>query len=410
MPNCVVHYITTFATESSKKGSFHLSQYWHSPTGCLPGSTFSNIGSAASYGPIAYLPSVAAVGFLQSVGAPLPLVFFGGRMASLLAFIVLFCWAIRVTPIGKQVLFVLGALPTTLLLASSYSADPMTISLAVLSVALVLRCCISDDANWHTVLALFLVLLGLGLTKPTLVIFAPLLFLVPVSVMGPLPSPRLIRAGGVAVILGATGLWYLVVRNVLGAPLPLYGIDPHKQLRLMMHNPIGFIEVLVRTFFEGTGQQHWLPGFYYSIGFNRPLVGDNVYASTGVIILGSVTLWYAFQLQLGAKRTIDHRVSLMAWMPIGIMIAGIVIVEAALYVYGTPVGFPVTLAQGRYLYPLIVLPLITIGLLRSPRAWPRSTRWIVLGSVAMPTWLVFKVMIHDLRAIAVWSATGKTVQ
>ena len=54
-------------------------------------------------------------------------------MATLLGFIAIFCSGHTPDPVGKPVLFVLGLLPTTLLLASSYSADPMAISLAALS-------------------------------------------------------------------------------------------------------------------------------------------------------------------------------------------------------------------------------------------------------------------------------------
>ena len=100
---------------------------------------FGSYGTAAFNGPIAYLPSIVAVALLRTVDAPIPLIFFAGRLASLLVFVGTYYLAIRLIPVGKQVLFVLGLFPTTLLLASSYSADPMPVALAILALSLTLR-------------------------------------------------------------------------------------------------------------------------------------------------------------------------------------------------------------------------------------------------------------------------------
>ena len=70
----------------------------------------------------------------------------------------------------------------------------------------------------------------------------------------------------------------------------------------------------------------------------------------------------------------------LAWLPIVMTVVGILLVETTLFVYGTPVGLPVTDAQGRYLYPFVALPLLTIDCFRRERQVPRSTRWIIAGS------------------------------
>ena len=105
---------------------------------CIARHIFGSYGTAALNGPIAYLPSIVTVALLRIVDAPIPLIFFAGRLATLLAFVGIYYLAIRLIPVGKQVLFVLGLFPTTLLLASSYSADPMPIALAVLAISLTL--------------------------------------------------------------------------------------------------------------------------------------------------------------------------------------------------------------------------------------------------------------------------------
>ncbi|HVA09962.1 MAG TPA: DUF2142 domain-containing protein, partial [Acidimicrobiales bacterium] len=121
IPKCAVDYTEQFSGEASQRGSFAFSQYWHTPVHCSQTSTFAGVGTAAANNPISYAPSLLAVVILRGVGAPLPVIYFLGRFAGLLGFIALFYLAIRITPLGKHVFFVLGLLPTTLLLASSYS-------------------------------------------------------------------------------------------------------------------------------------------------------------------------------------------------------------------------------------------------------------------------------------------------
>ena len=395
IPQCVVEYIKRFSTEASRHGPFSFSQYWQSPVGCSQQPRFTNLGSIPAYGPISYVPSIITVAILHGIGAPLPVIFFGGRLASLLGFVVLFSLAIRLTPVGKQVLFVLGLLPTTLLLASSYSADPVTISLAALSVALTLRCCLTSGESRGTVLLLFLVLLGLCLTKPNLFPFAFLLFMVPTTAIGPLRYSPLVRTGAVGVILAGAGLWYIAVRHVVGAPVPQYGLNPHVQAQFHLHHPVAYIKVLARTIFESKGEAFWISGFFFSIGYFRPFGADNIFAPIGIIIVGSLTLWYAFQLQLGLRRVVMAKARVIAWLPIALMGAEVFIIETSLFLYGTPVGSPITLAQGRYFLPVLTLPLLTIALLQEARVRPRSTRWIILGSVTMLVWLVLKIFVHD---------------
>jgi uncharacterized membrane protein len=394
IPQCVVSYISRFAAEASKRSSFSVGQYWQSPVACSQQTGFTDMGTIPAYGPISYLPAIVAVAFLHGIGAPLPVIFFGGRLASLAGFIALFALAIRVAPTGRQVLFVLGLLPTTLLLAASYSADPMTISLAALAVALTLRCFHSDKADWRMAALLFFVLLCLCLTKPNLFPFALLLFLVPTAKIRTLRYPNLVRTAGVAICLVAAGLWYLAVRNVVGVPVPLYGLDSHSQIHFITHQPVRYLEVLGRTLFGGKGQGFWLAGMFFAIGYSRPF-NDTIVAPVGIVVVGSLTLWYAFQLQLGARRKIIGNTWLLAWIPIVVLVAEVLIIETTLFVYGTPVGYSTTLAQGRYFLPLLTLPLLTMGLLREPSVRPRSTRWVLLGSAVMLLWLVLKIFVHD---------------
>jgi uncharacterized membrane protein len=394
IPQCLLDYFNRFSAEAARRGPFSVSQYWRSPTRCSSQTVFTGFPGAAVYSPVAYIPSLIAVGILHGIGLSLPVVFFAGRLASLLVFIGLFTLAIRITPVGKQVFFVIGLLPTTLLLASSYSADPMTIALAALAVALTLRCCLSTEGNLPEFLLLCLVLLGLGLTKNTFFVFGALLLLVPGSVVGRRHALA-IKVVATVVVMGCAGLWDLAVRTVLAVPVSAYGINPHAQIQYILHHPVGYLEVLARTFFESTGEQRWIPGTFFSIGYYRPFGADNIYAPVGLVIVGSLTLWYAYRLQFGPKRMLERGRRAGLWLPIALTLVGVLLIETTLFIYGTPSGLPEINVQGRYFYPLFLLPLVSIGLWRGPHVVRHSIRWIFLGSGVMVVWLLLKVFVHD---------------
>ncbi len=391
IPQCVTAYFGEFSAKASGGSPYSFAAYWRTPA-CSTRPVFTGVGTAAANSPLSYAPSLLAVGFLRAVGAPLPLIFFGGRFASLLGFIILFYLAIRLTPIGKPVFFVLGLLPITLLLAASYSADSMAIALAALSVALTLRCRISPRATVRTACLLAASLVGLCLTKPTLFVFAPLVFLVPDRLLDRLSHPLAIKGATCAVILAFGAIWYEAVRFRHGLVVPLYGVNSYTQINYIEHDPFGYLAVLARTFFVGTGEDKWLPGLFFSTGYVRM---DNPYAPVGLVVVGTVTMFYVYQLQIGAKRVLEQGARLLAWMPMGLMVVGVLLIETTLYIYGTPVRLPYTDAQGRYFIPLLFLVLASLCLLRRPRPGAKSFRWVLLGVVAMLVWLVIKILIHD---------------
>ena len=349
IPQCVSVYMNHFANAALGRAPFSFSQSWRSPQPCSLKPVFGTYGTAVYNAPVAYLPEIVAVAILRAVGAPIPLIFFAGRFATLLVFVGIFYLAIRLIPVGKQVLFVLGLLPTTLLLASTYSADPMPIALAVLAISITLRCRYREVPDKRTFPFLLLVLVALTLTKPTMFVFAPLLFMVPAPRMNRTRlHPVAVQSAAAVVVVILAGVWSFVTRRVkIGN---VYGLNPDKQIDFILHDPLGYAWVLARTFFESMGEARWLPGFVFSIGFPRPAVPDSIYAPVGLVIVGTLTLWYAYQLQFGEKRRISCGNVILEWLPITLTVVGIVLVETTLFVYGTPLGQPVTDAQGRYFY------------------------------------------------------------
>lgn len=93
---------------------------------------------AEVYSPVSYLP--AAVGYRIGRGV-------GGvvwathcaRLATIAAYIAMVAFAIKLIPWGKPFMFAIGLLPVLINSVVSFSADPVTVGLALLAVALALN-------------------------------------------------------------------------------------------------------------------------------------------------------------------------------------------------------------------------------------------------------------------------------
>ncbi len=96
------------------------------------------VSRAANYGPVGYLPQAAGVGLGRLMGASPLASFYLARLANLFAAVLLFFFAIRLAPFGKQLVMLLALLPMTMFQLASVSPDAITISGAFLFTSLLL--------------------------------------------------------------------------------------------------------------------------------------------------------------------------------------------------------------------------------------------------------------------------------
>ena len=89
--------------------------------------------------PIPYVPALVGFEVGRHLGGALGGVY-GARLVQLLVYLLLCGLALKRLPWGKPYLFCLALLPTTVIGAAGVSADPLTLGLAFLATASVLRC------------------------------------------------------------------------------------------------------------------------------------------------------------------------------------------------------------------------------------------------------------------------------
>jgi uncharacterized membrane protein len=134
------------------------------------------------YNPVIFTPQVLVIylGWLANNLPFIPVVI-AARLAGLFLYLGIGFWAVRLVPIGKWVLVVLGLAPMALFQAGTLNADGFTIAVSFLFIALALR--MYERANdtvrardvWGTAGAALL----LGLAKPGAILILPLLLFFP---------------------------------------------------------------------------------------------------------------------------------------------------------------------------------------------------------------------------------------
>jgi uncharacterized membrane protein len=320
----------------------------------VPSSSF-----ASSYAPIGYIPQAAGVLVARVLGRSPLLSVYLGRLANLLASVLLIFFALRLLPFARPVMFVIALLPMTMLQMSSLSADALLISGTFFFAALTLRYSRTMALDWLHVAALATSAALLLNAKPGYAALAFLVLIIPPSRF----ASRSRYATAVAATLLATAALAGVImlttpdsREVTNQMLGAHnGVDAHAQVAFVLDHPLRFAQVVHTTL--GT------------IGVSLAKQAVGIYAWGALKISNTVAIigWLALLAALFLREEVRVR----RWQRLVLILASLAIagsVAAGLYVAFTPVGGPVINGlQGRYLYPAALVGLIGVHGLTSRR-------------------------------------------
>lgn len=107
---------------------------------------FVDFRGSAGYAPLVYLPQILGIMLGRLMGLPPPGLVYCGRLGNLLVGLLLTCLAIHWMPVMKWWLMLLALMPMTVFQRSSLSADGLTIALAFVFIAAVLRLALRAEA------------------------------------------------------------------------------------------------------------------------------------------------------------------------------------------------------------------------------------------------------------------------
>jgi uncharacterized membrane protein len=223
---------------------------------------FSPFPNTARYAFTAYLPQSITIFILDSLNVPPLLWMYACRFSTFLIWLTLLNWAIRITPVYKELFMFLSLLPTSLTANASLSADVMSNGLAFVIFALFFKFKTEKtNLTYQKVLLFTFLMLLISWQK---VVYFPLLFLlvlVPSTLFGSLKKKFSIITGVFIVNVIVILLWANEV-NKLTYPdgdkyhsaysnvRPGFEVNPALQIDHILKDPLHFAHIFLKASFD----------------------------------------------------------------------------------------------------------------------------------------------------------------
>ena len=338
--------------------------------------------------PASYLPQAPAIALAQRLGLSPLVLFYVGRIAGLLAGIALTFAAIRVIPFHKHALAAIALLPPILFTRSTLDADQFTVGLAFLFLALVIReIAGTGRIGTRTLAGLAIAAFVLAQCKSAYLLLPLLSLAIPVSRFGSMRAKLL----GCALIcvpgILASAAWMMALKSSYFDNIAQYRtwsgvVRPADQLQFILFEPLTYLQVVMTTTFATPMIPKTVLEF---LGVFGPAVTLPLpfYPVAGALLAGVVFS----DSRLPRGPLANWRVGVFA-LAIAAVTIGIVL--TLLYLQWTQYRAPhIDGFQGRYLYPLVPLFLLSIPAAGRSFLGVRVQYWLVgLGLVSIgATWL-----------------------
>jgi len=300
------------------------------------------VAPTLNYSPIPYLPAASGIFVGRHMEAPPLFLFYIGRTCSLLAYILLVAWAIRLMPVQKWALALFALIPMCMAQAAAITADTVTLALSYLAFAYILHLCWEVPAlRYSHWLRLSLLFVLIALTKPVYFVLAFLFLLIPRRKVGPFWK---YWGGFIGLVLlsAATAKGWIAFNQKLQTYSAM-GASGNQQLSVILQHPIHFLQILLTTFQR------------YGAGYLEHLVGRLGWLDTG--LPNAFRQFYLALLVLVAFLGWNREVDL-SWLKrlliVATILSGVSLIAIFLFLSWTPIGSPtVEGIQGRYFLPFV---------------------------------------------------------
>lgn len=309
--------------------------------------------NTAAYSAVPYVPNAIGIGFAELIDADAGMMVRLTRLSGLAAYLLVVgfaLWALRAHRI-QWLAFTVAVLPIAVFQAGTVTADTLTNALAVLVSALLVKgLFLGDRLGRVETAALLGTAIALPLCKPTYVLLAMLVVLIPAERLGLTGWRRWLTWTCAAI--GAIGfaVWMKIAAptgegtSLMRPPHQWYTVDTGEQLIGIITDPFGFL----RTFWESIlrRDQEWFTEFFGELGF----------AYIEVPATAIVACLLAFAVSVGMAERFDRPDFRRTLVVALTMAAGVAMIYVTLYMSFTPVGYYIIDGvQGRYFVPLAIV-------------------------------------------------------
>ncbi len=287
-----------------------------------------------------------------------------GRLFNVLLYALLVYFAIKITPIGKEIFMVLSFLPITLHLINSFSRDTFVIGMAFLFTAYCLKLTYEKDKiNIKEIVLLFVIAI---LLAPSKTIYAPLIIIaIPiinkydykVIVKNKKKIPYILAGVVAAVItfLNFNKQYFAILLGVFNTPESLESLiinNPNAtfNIGILLSNPMIAVDLVLNTIAEN---------FSYYI----KSISGGVLSYNSIIIDDFYVFAFLLLILISTMKMPYEKINITKLHKILFAIAFLVVFASVVYVAitWTPVVDKVIYGiQGKYLIPAIPLLLLLI--------------------------------------------------
>ncbi len=339
-----------YASRTKQLNAYYSSQ---SKPGEPVGAIYTSV---AIYPPWSYAPSAIGLVVAKVLNTPLIWYVYLARLSSLLVWIVLVWWAIRLLPSGKWFLTVLALLPTSLSQATTIGGDGLLTGLSWLTIALVIAVFANKvNLNWIWLTLLGLASLYLAVIKAGYWLISLLPLIIPAYFF---KSRKVAVAWktvlAALVIVSSIFFAYHNMTTARYATLtPRLGvyIDSNLQQQYVLHHPLLFLVRAFGQFFTKSYDTIYL-------GIVGILTNRLIYLPLLVIGLLYVTLFLALKQSKRLPVLAKHRQLLLLTF-LSAFVGTCIFISLAFYIGNTQVGSDTIFGiYGRYYLPILPLLLI----------------------------------------------------
>lgn len=344
--------------------------------------------SAGVYSPWSYAPPALGILIADSLKLPLNWYVYLARLFTMLVYVLLVYWAIRIIPFGKLFLAVVALLPTALTQGGTIGMDGLVNGLSWLIIALTLAVFTKKLVITPKILALVAFLsLYLATTKQAYGLIALLPLLLPARLYPFAYKKVWAWRVGFAGVLAATGMWYIGQTSSIASIIhfiqrPGLNIDEGAQLHYVFQNAVQFLVMIFAQPFSLVSAGIY--GGMVGVMTNRTIF---IPVSITILLLGTLLLTTFHKEKVAiAKR---DKLFILAGAG-GALVLTFILINLGLYLSFTQVGFGrVEGLQGRYFLPLLPLLGVIIHLL-APKLFFRlsDVTVMVASSIAVMAGLI----------------------
>ncbi len=346
-------------------------------------------GTTSLYAPVSYLPQAIGIRIARFFTDNVSKIFYAGRFGNFLASMLLSLWAIRNTPFGKRILFLMLMFPMSLQEMVSLAPDGFTIALSFAFLAYILRVCTNKEKlEKKDYIIIGIMGFVLSLCKIVYVVLLLLVFLIPKDKFTDKKQEFIFKFGVPGLSFVVNLIWLKISAGYLIEFTP--GVSSGEQVRYVMTHLPSYCMVIMRTI-QAEGK-NWLMEM-----IGNPLGALNI----GISEIVWITILIMFVYELCNSRDIKWEVRgadcvILAF----IFLSGSMLIFTSLYVQWTAMANPILSGvQGRYFIPL--LPCLAFAMICASHIQDRKRGEIRICQSHKSYFYMLLLMLHGITTLDV---------